>query len=190
MDGPRKYVVQLTAQARERLESIAHNGSSPAKKITHARVLLMSDQHHESGRYHDHEIAAALGLHSNTVANIRKQFVLKGEQPALDRKVRLTPPVEPKVDGHVEAKLVALCCSEPPAGQVRWTLSLLQQEAVGRKIVTSICRETIRKTLKKTNCSPGVCSVSASPIATRRTLSRRWNKSWTSIPCRKTMTSR
>lgn len=190
MDGPRKYVVRLTAEARERLKSIAHNGSSPAKKITHARVLLMSDQDHESGRYHDDQIAAALGIHLNTVAHIRKQFVLQGEQPALDRKVRQTPPVQPKVDGHIEAKLVALCCSEPPAGQARWTLSLLKQEAVSRQIVTSICRETLRKTLKKTNCSPGVSSDSASPSATRRALSRRWNRCSTSMRGRKTTLSR
>src|SRR5438445_3274898 len=97
MDGSSKYIVQLSAQARERLESITRNGSAPAKKILHARVLLMSDQHHESGRYHDHQIGAALGIHINTVARIRKLFVQHGEQPAVDRKARLTPPVAPKI---------------------------------------------------------------------------------------------
>jgi len=153
MDGSAnsKYVVQLTAEARQRLEQITRNNGrgAPAKKILHARVLLMSDQHHEAGRYHDHEIADALGIHLNTVARVRKQFVLHGEQPALERKARLTPPVPPKLDGHTEAALVAICCSPPPDGQVRWTLSLLQRELVGRKIVTSVCRETVRKTLGK-----------------------------------------
>lgn len=149
MDGSTKYIVQLSADARARLESITRNGSAPAKKILHARVLLMSDQHHDAGRYHDHQIARILGLHINTVARIRKQFVLQGEQPALDRKPRLTPPVPSKLDGKTEAILVAVCCSKPPDGQTRWTLSLLADELVGRKIVTSICRETIRKTLKK-----------------------------------------
>ncbi len=190
MDGSGKYIVQLSAQARERLESITRNGSAPAKKILHARVLLMSDQHHESGRYHDHQIAAALGVHLNTVARIRRLFVQHGEQPALDRKVRLTPPVPPKIDGRVEATLVAICCSPPPDGHVRWTLNLLQREAVGRKIVTSICRETIRKTLKKTRSSLGESSVSAFPNATPPALSRRWNRCSTSTQNRRTSTSR
>lgn len=184
MDGSPKHTVELCAEARERLENITHNGSAPAKKILHARVVLMSDQRHEAGRYHDHEIADALGIHINTVARIRKLFVLQGEQPALDRKVRLTPPVPPKIDGKAEAMLVAICCSPPPDGRVRWTLNLLQQEAVGRKIVTSICRETIRKTLKKTRLHLGASNVSAFPNAMRPASWRRWNRSWTSTPGR------
>jgi len=145
----RKYAVVLNPETRQRLESITRNGHAPAKKILHARVLLMSDANHPAGRYHDAQIAAILGLHVNTVARIRTCFVRQGEGPALDRKKRTTPPIQPKLDGRAEAMLVAICCSDPPEGRVRWTLRLLQQEMVGRKIVTCICRETIRKTLKK-----------------------------------------
>jgi hypothetical protein len=190
MDGTTKYIVQLTSDARERLESITRNGSAPAKKILHARVLLMSDPHHAAGRYRDHQIAAALGIHINTVARIRKLFVQQGEEPALGRKARLRPPVPPKLDGHAEAALVTLCCSTPPEGRVRWTLNLLQQEAVGRKIVTSICRETIRKTLKKTRFSPGASSVSAFPNAIRPASLPRWSRCSTSTQSRRTTMSR
>jgi transposase len=175
----RKYTVQLTAQARQRLESITRNGSAPAKEILHARVLLMSDQDHPAGRYHDKQIAAILGIHVNTVARIRTRFVQQGEAPALNRKVRLTPPIPPKLDGRAEATLVAICYSPPPQGQLRWTLRLLQQEMVGRKIVTSICCETIRKTLKKTCCSLGVRNGSASRRGMRPGSSHRWNTCWT-----------
>lgn len=181
MDGSTKYVVLLNPQTRQRLESITRNGSAPAKKIMHARVLLMSDQHHGCGRYHDHEIAQALTIHINTVARIRKLFVQQGETPAVDRKQRATPPVAPKLDGRAEAQLIAVCCSPPPDGRVRWTLNLLQQECVGRKIVTSICRETIRKTLKKTRSSRGVSSVSAFPSVTPLASSRRWSRCSTSM---------
>ncbi len=184
MDGSTKYAVRLPADARARLESVTRNGAAPAKKIMHARVLLMSDQHHEAGRYHDHQIAAALAVHVNTVARVRKAFALRGEGPAVDRKVRTTPPVAPKLDGHAEARLVAICCSPPPLGRVRWTMGLLQQECVGRKIVTSVCRETIRKTLKKTSCDRGASGGSASPSVTRPVSSRRWNKCSTSTPSR------
>ncbi len=150
MDGRiRKYTVHLTAEARERLEAITRNGSAPAKKIQHARVLLRSDAQHLQGGYQDQEIAAILSIHANTVARVRTRFVQQGEGPALERKVRVTPPVASKLDGHGEALLVAICCSPAPEGQRRWTLSLLQQELTGRKIVTSISRETIRLTLKK-----------------------------------------
>lgn len=190
MDGSTKYVVELTPEARARLESVARNGSSPAKKILHARVLLMSDQHHAAGRYHDEQIGAALGVHVNTVARVRKRFVEQGEGPALDRKPRPAPPVAPRLDGNGEAILVAVCCSPPPEGRVRWTLSLLRQELVGRKVVAEICRETIRRTLKKTRCGRGASSGSASPSATRRGSSRRWSRCSTSMPSRGRTTSR
>src|SRR5579862_3447320 len=128
MDGNSKYVVRLTPECRQRMQDIASNGSAPAKKISHARVLLMSDQHHAEGFFHDHQISAALGLHINTIARIRRRFVCQGEQPALDRKRRLSPAITPRLDGQAEAALVTICCSAPPDGRVRWTLSLLQEE--------------------------------------------------------------
>jgi hypothetical protein len=176
MNSPRKRKVDLTPEQRQRLESITRNGAAPAKKIQHARVLLLRDSHHPNGRYPDAQIASILGMHRNTVARVRTRFVLYGEQPALDRKVRATPPTPPKLDGQAEATLVALCCSPPPEGRVRWTLQLLGQEMVGRRIVTSICRETIRKTLKKTSSSPGASSGSASRSGMRPGSSRKWNK--------------
>ena len=178
----RKYAVVLSPETRQRLEAITRNGHAPAKKIQHAHVLLMSDSKHPAGRYHDKEIAAILGIHVNTVARIRRRFVLQGEGPALERKQRATPPVPAKLDGQAEAKLVAICCSGPPPGRTRWTLRLLQQEMVGRQIVTSICCETLRKTLKKTSCNLGGNSGSASPNATPLGSSRKWSKSLTSMP--------
>lgn len=185
-----KYAVVLRAKTRQRLEAIVHNGRAPAKKIQHARILLMSDSNHPAGRYHDKEIAKILGLHINTVARIRTRFVREGEAPALERKKRMTPPVPPRLDGPAEAKLVAICCSDPPDGRTRWTLRLLQKEMVGRKIVTSICCETLRKTLKKTSYSLGGSSGSASPNATRLGSSRKWNTSLTSTPNRSRKTNR
>jgi hypothetical protein len=58
---------------------------------------------------------------------------------------------------------VAICCSPPPEGRARWTLDLLVGELTGRKIVTSVCAETVRRALKKTSCSPGARSPGASP---------------------------
>ncbi len=180
----RKYCVRLTAEERQRLESMTRNGSAPAKKIQHARVLLMSDQDHPAGRYHDQQIAAILGIHVNTVARVRTHFVLQGEGPALNRKVRASPPVPPKLDGRAEAVLVAICCSPPPQGRVRWTLALLQQEMVRRRIVTTIGCETIRKTLKKMSYSLGGRSGSASRPERRLGSSRRWNRCWMLTPGR------
>jgi transposase len=178
MASPRKYVVRLTAEQRQRLDDWARNGQAPAKKILHARILLMSDQDHPQGRWHDEQIAAALAVHVNTVARIRKRFTAQGEQPALDRRPRAAPPVPPKLDGRAEAHLLALCCSDPPAGRDRWTLRLLAAE-LGRRVEVTVCAETVRQALKKMSCSPGARSAGASPSATGPASSPSWRTSWT-----------
>lgn len=58
---------------------------------------------------------------------------------------------ERKADGDLEARLVALSCSEPPEGHARWSLRLLADKLVELEIVDSISHETVRTVLKKTN---------------------------------------
>jgi hypothetical protein len=168
MDAPRKYVVRLDPGQRDRLIDLTRTGSAPARKLAHARVLLLADADHPGGQRPDTYIATALGMHANGVARIRKRFALDGEAPALDRKPRAAPPVPPKIDGRVEAHLVALCCSKAPAGRARWTLELLADELRGRGLVTSVSVETVRKALKKTRCSRGGSSAGASRSGSRR----------------------
>jgi transposase len=182
---PNQFPVLLTDEQRERLEDLTRNGHAAAKKIQHARVLLLSDGHRAEGRLSRTEIAQALGIHVNTVDRIRKRFVLEGEQPAVDRKPRATPPLAPKIDGHAEAQVIAICCGPPPEGRARWTLKLLTAELVKRKVVTQVCAETVRKALKKTSCNRGGRSAGASPNGTTPASSHRWKMSlistWPSI---------
>jgi transposase len=171
---PNKYLVWLSPEQRERLDGITRNGHASAKKIRHARVLLWSDGHRPGGRLSRREIAERLGMHVNSVDRIRKRFVLEGEEPALDRKQRETPAIEPKIDGRVEAHLIAICCGPPPEGRASWTLSLLAGELKARGLVTGVCAETVRKTLKKTNCNLGASSAGVCQSATARGSSHRW----------------
>jgi transposase len=177
---PNLYPICLTPEQRERLLAITRNGHAPAKKIRHAQVLLWSDVGREGGRLSSREIGERLDMHVNTVDRIRKRFALEGEAPALNRKVRETPAVPPKIDGHVEAHLIAICCGPPPEGRTRWTLTLLAGELKRKGFVTSVCAETVRKTLKKTSCNLGGSSAGASRSGTRRVLSPRWRTSLTS----------
>jgi transposase len=190
MDTPRKFVIRLTPAQRQRYELLTRNGQAPAKKILHARILLLSDQDHVEGRWHDTQIAAALGTHVNTVARIRKLFATAGEAPALDRQPRATPPVPPKIDGRVEAHLVALCRTPAPDGHVRWTMTLLASELSRRGIVTHISREAVRRTLKKMHRSPGGSSRGASRSATPPASSPSWKTSSTCTPPRTPRQSR
>jgi hypothetical protein len=179
---PNQYPVVLSDEQRAHLEALTRAGSAPVSKVRHAHVLLLSDGNRPGGRLTRDQIADVLGMHVNTVDRIRKRFVLEGEAPALDRKVRQTPPVPPKIDGRVEAHLVALCCSKAPEGRSRWTLSLLAGELRRRGLVTSVSIETVRQALKKTSLNPGASGVGASRSGTRRGSWPKWRGSSTCTP--------
>ena len=179
---PNLYPVCLTPEQRERCAAITRSGRAPAKKIRHAQVLLWSDAGREGGRLSRTEIAERLDMHVNSVDRIRKRFVLEGEEPALNRKVRETPAVEPRIDGRVEAHLVAICCGPAPEGRTRWTLKLLASELKRKGLVTHVCAETVRKALKKTSCNRGASSAGACRSGTIPVSWPKWRTSSISMP--------
>lgn len=186
--GPHaKKKVELTPEQRAELSAICRQQSVAASKLRRARVLLLSDQNDPDGRRRDWEIAEIVGLSERQVIRIRRQFVSEGVS-ALERKPR--PPSDPKLDGAAEAQLVTLCCSAPPEGRERWTLQLLCDELGRLKVVESVCCETVRKCLKKTNCSLGGRSGSASRKPIGLGSSRGWRPSSTSTKPRTTRGTR
>jgi hypothetical protein len=88
------------------------------------------------------------------IYRVRKQLVEEGFEAVLSRKQRAMPAVPRIFDGEKEAKLIALACSEPPAGRVRWTLRLLEEKVVDLNIVDKASDNTIGRVLKKTFSSP------------------------------------
>jgi hypothetical protein len=142
--------VRLSPEQRERLLALTRNGAATAKAIAHARVLLLADENHPDGQRTDPYIATATGLHRRTLVRIRQRFVQSGDEAAVARKARETPPTPPKLSSADEAHLVALACSDPPDGRARWTLRLLAEHLSTLGVVTSVCAETVRKVLKKT----------------------------------------
>jgi hypothetical protein len=94
-----KYRIKLSEEQRQELIEISKNGKKSAKQVNHANVLLMADDNAVAGRWRDEDISQALNMHINTVAGIRKKFVLEGVKPALQRKQRETSPTPPKMDG-------------------------------------------------------------------------------------------
>lgn len=141
----KKYIVKLTKAEKKELGSIISSGKHAAKKVRKARVLLKADQ-----GWLDSGIAEAFDLHVRTVERMRQEFVEKGFEAFLAGSyTRREYPH--KLDGKAEAHLIAIACSEPPEGHTRWTLQLLGDRLVQLKCVDSICPETVRQVLKKTN---------------------------------------
>lgn len=140
---PKKYHVNLTTNERDQLQALLRKGKLSVRKMKRAQILLAAD----SGQIDD-AIAQTLQVHVNTVERIRKRFVEGGVDHALSEGYR--PGGKSKLDGKGEAVLVALACSDPPAGRAHWTMQLLADRLVSLGIVEQISDETVRTHLKKT----------------------------------------
>ena len=151
---PKKYVVELSAEERGYLRGIVSKGKGAARKIQHAQILLKADGGRDGPSWTDERVAEAFGVRVRTVERIRQRLVEHGLEDALNRRQGAHGPPR-KLDGAGEARLCQLACSAPPAGRERWTLGLLADGLVALRVVDSICRETVRLTLKKTKPSLG-----------------------------------
>ena len=149
-----KYRVSLKAEERAALEGLLSKGKVAARKIVHARVLLLADDS-QGERRADDEIVSALMVGSRTVSRIRKRFVTRGFLAALDHKPQPPRPDKIRIKGDVEQRLVRLACSDPPEGRCHWTLQLLADELVVLGLTSPISTETVRQALKKTTSSRG-----------------------------------
>jgi len=145
----KKFIVELDAQERERLNALISKGKAAAKTILKARILLKADQAEGGPGWLDAQIVEALDTNLSMVSRVREKLVTDGLDAVLTRKKRETPPVPAIFDGEAQAKLTALACSEPPAGHARWTIRLLAEHVVERKIVPAAHFNTVRRARKK-----------------------------------------
>jgi hypothetical protein len=145
--------VILTAAERDQLKRVLAEGAASARKLTHARILLKADQGPDGPGWVDQVIAEAVEVSEPTISRLRKPSVEQGLEAALNRR----PPTRTyvrKLDGVQEAKLIALACAQPPAGQARWSLRLLADKLVEREIVEhAVSYQTVRRMLQKTRSS-------------------------------------
>jgi transposase len=143
-----KHQVQLSEEERKKLLAIITKGRNKAVVIQRAHILLKVDE----GKT-DTEISQMLYVSEQTIRRTRLRFEKVGLQAALEDKAHL--PRGPKLKEKEEAHLIALACSEPPAGQAHWTLELLTKQLLEDGVVARISPETVRLLLKKTVSNPG-----------------------------------
>jgi hypothetical protein len=147
----RKYTVTLEKEEREELETIVQKGSHRSQKVVNALVLLNCDQgDFQNGPIKNEDVAAVLRISMRKIDRVKRRFVEDGLECALTgRKGERV--YERKADGDFEAHIVALSCTDPPEGYVRWSLRLLADRAVELRYIDSVSYETVRRLLKKRN---------------------------------------
>lgn len=149
-----RYTIKLTKAEVEELRAIITKGSHTSQTYRTAYILLNCDEGKYSDKVSNEQISRVLKVGMRTIDRVKKKFIEEGFEASLER--RPTSRVyERKTDGDVEARLVTLCCSEPPKGYAKWSLRLLADKMVELKYVESISHVAVRSILKKTNLNPG-----------------------------------
>jgi transposase len=149
-----RYTIKLTKSEVDELHIIINKGSHTSQTFRAAYVLLNCDVGKYSDKVTNEQISKALKVGMRTIDRVKKKFIEEGFEAVLERSPT-TRIYERKSDGDMEAKLVTLCCSEPPKGYSKWSLRLLADKMVELKFVESISHVTVRSVLKKTNLSLG-----------------------------------
>jgi transposase len=153
------YRVTLTGEERVQLQELSGRGAGSVKRVVNAQILLACDR----GVKRDHrltsaQIAQTLGVSERKIDTLKRCFVERGLDECLDVNKKRNREYPRKVDGELEARLVAMSCGATPAGQARWSLRLLAAQVVELNYIDAVSHETVRQVLKKTNSSRGAKS--------------------------------
>jgi len=149
-----RYTIKLSKAEVGELQAIINKGSHTSQTFRTAYILLNCDEGDYSEKVPNKQISKVLKVGMRTIDRVKKKFIEEGFESVLER--RPTRRIyETKLDGDVEAKLVTLCCSEPPKGFAKWSLRLLADKMVELNYVESISHVTVRNVLKKTNLNLG-----------------------------------
>ena len=136
------------------LQTIIKKGSHTAQSFKVAYILLNCDEGEYSDKATTEEIKKILKVSDRTIERTKKRFVEEGLDAVLERRPT-TREYDRKIDGDLEAHLVALCCSDPPEGHSKWSLRLLAEKMVELEYVDSISHVSVGEILKKMDLSPG-----------------------------------
>jgi hypothetical protein len=150
-----KYIVTLSEDERKKLTELTSKGKQRSQTILNALILLGCDKgEFQTERSTNEEMSRVLNVSMRKIDRLKKRFVEESFDAALDRK-KGTRIYAKKIDGDFEAHLIALSCSKPPEGFVRWTLRLLADKVVELHYIDNISHESVRRVLKKTRSNRG-----------------------------------
>ena len=176
------HIVRLTDEVRQQLQQLVQSGTRPVRVVRRALILLKSDE-----GLTDEEVVEHVGCGERTVRSVRKRFCTVGVERALYDAPRCGAPAS--FTPRQQQQVVALACSEPPDGHVRWTLKLLCQHAAQQGIVQSVSKSEVALWLKEHDLKPWRKKLGAFPSSAKNSASG-WRTFSTSTKSRSILLSR
>ena len=152
----KQHHIRLTPEQRADAQAVLDRGNAAALTARHARILLEADAAVRRPVRGDRQVAERCGVSARTVARVRETFAGDGFAVALPGRPH--PGAAPRLSSDQEVRLIALACTPPPEGRVRWSVRLLTERVVELEALPEMGRELVRTTLKKTGSSRGGCA--------------------------------
>ena len=143
----RRLRVHLNKRDRDELDRVLNGGIQPVRVVL--RSLALCQLHDGKGIS---EAASNVHLTAKAVREIGRRYEESGLERALYDKQR--PGAQRLLDAKQRQRIIAMVCSDPPEGRARWTVRLIAEEAVKRKLVPKVGRETIRVLLLSHDFKP------------------------------------
>jgi hypothetical protein len=150
----KRYRIHLSEEEVKELRVIINKGSHTSQTFRAAYILLNCDEGDYSEKVTNEQISKVLKIGMRTIDRVKKKFIEEGFEKVLERRTS-SRVYDIKIDGDAEAKLIKLCCSEPPSGFAKWSLRLLADKMVELKYIESISYVSVGNVLKKMNLSLG-----------------------------------
>ena len=139
--------IELARRDRQQVDELMSSGLQPVRTVLRALALRQMDQGQSTPA-----VGANLGMSAKSVWEIGKRYQQGGLERALYDAPR--PGKVPALDEQQRQRIIAVACSPPPEGRARWTVRLVAEEAIRRKLVPRVGRETIRVLLESHDLKP------------------------------------
>ena len=139
--------IELKQRDRQQIDQLLGGGLQGVRTTLRALALRQLDQGQSTPA-----VGANLGLSAKAVWQIGKRYLDGGLKRALFDAAR--PGKAPTLDQQQQQRIIAVVCSPPPEGRARWTVRLLTEEVIKRKLVPHVGRETIRVLLESHDLKP------------------------------------
>ena len=139
--------IEVTAKDQKKLRKLLSGGVQQVRVVLRAVALLQLAQGVSSP-----QIAAVVPLTPQAIRKVGHRYRERGLERALYEKQR--PGAAAVLEDGQRQRIIAMVCSDPPEGRARWTVRLVAEEAVKRRLAPRVGRETIRVLLLHHDLEP------------------------------------
>jgi len=129
--------IGVTSKDRKELRKLLSGGVQQVRVVLRAVALWQLAQGLSAPK-----ISSVIPLTPQAIRQVGHRYREGGLERVLFEKQR--PGAAEVLDDGQKQRIIAMVCSDPPEGRARWTVRLVAEEAVQRKLIPRVGRETIR----------------------------------------------